>query len=341
MSYTRLDAADQVVSSEIVVSPAWTNNITELKSFYTSSNQEQSSTGQFYLNSYNIDPTSSLAVAQYSIAYGNLLGSGSAYFNTAVTESSPTKDVYGQYKALILGDENSKFTFDTVSGSNSIAVISVARSCYKQSFNPGSLSLTLTSGSNTITLTDNSQVETSANFINSTRYYTLISGSLGTPYSTTATISGSYGYVFPDLGIIILNPDALSLSAANGGIGAIWNTTPVTQAKPSPFYNYNNRMIQDMIQNGDSFKLQASEVLSSNFMFCRARNAENNYTANPTIIDGDGNLIYNELIYSPVTYITTVGLYNDNNELLAVAKLSKPLQKDFTKEALVRVKLDY
>jgi len=47
------------------------------------------------------------------------------------------------------------------------------------------------------------------------------------------------------------------------------------------------------------------------------------------------------MIYSPVTYITTVGLYNDSNELLAVAKLSKPLQKDFTKETLVRVKLDY
>jgi hypothetical protein len=42
-----------------------------------------------------------------------------------------------------------------------------------------------------------------------------------------------------------------------------------------------------------------------------------------------------------VTYVTTVGMYNDNNELLAVAKLSKPLQKDFTKEALVRVKLDF
>ena len=52
-------------------------------------------------------------------------------------------------------------------------------------------------------------------------------------------------------------------------------------------------------------------------------------------------LIFNQLIYSPVTYITTVGLYNDSNELLAVAKLSKPLQKDFTKESLIRVKLDY
>jgi hypothetical protein len=47
------------------------------------------------------------------------------------------------------------------------------------------------------------------------------------------------------------------------------------------------------------------------------------------------------LINNPQTYVTTVGMYNDNNELLAVAKLSKPLVKDFTKEALIRVKLDY
>jgi hypothetical protein len=47
------------------------------------------------------------------------------------------------------------------------------------------------------------------------------------------------------------------------------------------------------------------------------------------------------MINSPQAYLTTVGLYNDNNDLLATAKLSKPLLKDFTKEALVRIKLDY
>jgi len=47
------------------------------------------------------------------------------------------------------------------------------------------------------------------------------------------------------------------------------------------------------------------------------------------------------MVDNPTTYITTVGLYNDANELLAVAKLSQPLTKDFTKEALIKVKLDY
>ena len=52
-------------------------------------------------------------------------------------------------------------------------------------------------------------------------------------------------------------------------------------------------------------------------------------------------MLYDSFINSPQTFITTVGLYNDNNELLAVAKLSKPLKKDFTKEMLLRVKLDF
>ena len=47
------------------------------------------------------------------------------------------------------------------------------------------------------------------------------------------------------------------------------------------------------------------------------------------------------MIDTPQSFITTIGLYNDNNDLLAVAKLSRPLLKDFTKESLVRVKLDY
>ncbi len=51
--------------------------------------------------------------------------------------------------------------------------------------------------------------------------------------------------------------------------------------------------------------------------------------------------IFDAFINAPQTFITTVGLYNDSNELLATAKLSKPLKKDFTKEALIRVKLDF
>ncbi len=86
----------------------------------------------------------------------------------------------------------------------------------------------------------------------------------------------------------------------------------------------------------------SEEVISSNFVFIRARNAEFNYSQNPTFIDSTtGGVRFTDFISAPQTFITTVGLYNDTGDCLAVAKLSKPLKKDFTKEALIRIKLDF
>ena len=97
----------------------------------------------------------------------------------------------------------------------------------------------------------------------------------------------------------------------------------------------------DLLKRGSKFRIQSEETISSNFIFVRARNSEFNYSTNPSLITGSGELRHNVMVNSPQSYITTVGLYNDNNDLLATAKLSRPLIKDFTKEALVRIKLDY
>jgi hypothetical protein len=89
------------------------------------------------------------------------------------------------------------------------------------------------------------------------------------------------------------------------------------------------------------FKLNSEETITSDYIFVRPRSSEFNYSENPSFISGStGEVLYSDL-FNPQVYITTVGLYNDSNELLAVAKLSRPLLKDFTKEALVRVKLDF
>ena len=69
--------------------------------------------------------------------------------------------------------------------------------------------------------------------------------------------------------------------------------------------------------------------------------AEYNFTNNPTFVTGSGTLYNGSMVGDPKVYITTVGLYNDENELVATAKLSKPLQKSFSREATIRVKLDY
>ena len=95
---------------------------------------------------------------------------------------------------------------------------------------------------------------------------------------------------------------------------------------------------------GKTYGLQArsSEQVKSSFYFVRVKNGEYNYSNNPSYVTGSlGEMKYSTFINDPQTYITTVGMYNNNRELLAVAKLSQPLLKNKTKEVLIKVKLDF
>ena len=318
MSFNRYNTEDSVISSETVVRGLWSGDSATLSSVATSSAQATSS--QFYLDVYNAGEVA------FSIEYAHISGSGSTYFNSSVTSSSPTKVVYGQYRNLIYGSEEATFQIGGTTVTQ-FYVINVARSRYKESLHPGSLTLSLSGSSGFISLTDNSNVLTTSQFIDSNRYFNIVSGSAGVPANTTV-----YGHMFPDLGLIVLNPGALTGFMAAPGVTA--NTNENNNAK---LYT----SILGATTAGRLFRLQSSETISSRFFFTRIKNSEYNYTSNPSIIDSKGNILYTTLIDNPQTYITTVGLYNDNNELLAVAKLSKPLVKDFTKEALIRIKLDY
>ncbi len=89
------------------------------------------------------------------------------------------------------------------------------------------------------------------------------------------------------------------------------------------------------------FTLKSEENLSTNYYFIRGKNKEFNYSSNPSFLNEAGEFKHPEFIYNPRVYVTTVGLYNNSNELLAVAKLSKPLPKDFNREFLIRAKLSF
>jgi hypothetical protein len=81
--------------------------------------------------------------------------------------------------------------------------------------------------------------------------------------------------------------------------------------------------------------------LNSTIYFCRANHNEFNYSSNPTYVNNSKIQVKETSLDNPVSYITTVGLYSADNELLAVAKLSEPLKKDPTNELTLRVRLDY
>jgi len=332
MSFNRLVADDFVVSADSITAGLWTDsNTPTITTFYTSSTQAAGSSGNYYLNVYSDSGLSSL---EFATTYGNQYGSGSELFDAAVNGKSPSSTIYGQYRTLVLGDENSSFVFGGISSSDFWA-ISIDRNRYKESLFPGSLTLTLTNGSDTISLTDNSQAVTTVQFNDAGRVFQLVSGSAGTVYPGVnsngySAASGSYGWFLPDISTLLLNPLAISASI---------NLEPNRSSNTD---GNNSWKLVQAIKTGASFTLNSQETITSDYVFCRPRSSEYNYSENPSFISGStGEVLYSSFINNPTTYITTVGLYNDTNELLAVAKLSKPLRKDFTKEALVRVKLDF
>jgi hypothetical protein len=337
MAFKRFDPEDFVVSSDSITSTMWSTGNPTLTTFFTSSIQAAGSSGNYYLSVFQTASNLDESQVQFDIVYCDALGSGSEWFNPAVPGNSYSKTMYGQYRSMILEDENAQFIFGTgnnvVTGSD-FWVLSMERARYKQSLFPGSLNLSLSGSGGIINLTDDSLDNPVSVFIGSTRVYQLISGSNGTAgslqYSGYVNGSGSYGLVFPDLGTILLNPYALSQSI---------NLEP---SRSNNSDGLNTQRLFDSIVLGNSFALNSQETVTSDYVFVRARNSEFNYSENPSFISGStGEVIYDNFINNPQVYITTIGMYNDSNNLLAVAKLSRPLLKDFTKEALVRVKLDF
>lgn len=340
MSFKRLDPEDFIISSDSVTAPLWTGGSPSLSTFVTSSVQEAGSSGDFYLNVYQTASDAPNAEVQFAISYGNKQGSGSILYNSAINGYSPTRSTYGQYRNLVLGSETSDFVFGGATSSD-FWVISIDRNRYKQSLLPGTMTLVLSSSGGSIRLTDDSLSTSTVVFNDAGRVFQIISGSAGVPYKGLNNFgysaTGSYGLFLPDIGTILLHPTALSSSIK----------LDANRTSNSDGLNYQKLLVA--MSGGAAlgglppgFTANSQETISSDYIFVRSRNAEFNYSENPSFISGStGEVIFNSFINNPQTFPTTIGLYNDNNELLAVAKLSRPLLKDFTKEALVRVKLDF
>ena len=339
MSFNQLTADDFVVSADSITAGLWTDSETpEITTFFTSSTQANGSSGNYYINVFSNEATSSL---EFAVTYGNQVGSGSELYNSAVDGKSYTSTIYGQYRSLVLGDENANFVFGGVTSSDFWA-ISIDRNRYKEGLFPGSTTLLISGSSGVISLTDNSNAVASVEFNDAGRVFQLVSGSAGTVFTGRnnqgySDASGSYGWFLPDIATYLLNPRALGSLASGGGI----TLNPVTGSDSD---DQNPARLFSAISSSDaaSFTANSEETITSDYVFVRPRSSQYNYSENPSFISGStGEVLFSSFINNPTTYITTVGLYNDTNELLAVAKLSRPLKKDFTKEALIRVKLDF
>lgn len=309
--------------------------------------------GMYYYNVYNSDPGSDVASqVHFSLAYGDLYGSGSGDANTSSLLNA-TKAVYSQFKNYLLSPSDDVFSFKTgsylssngsiidttsvISGS-SIYVISFSTNKFKDRVDEGQLEISLSGSSGKFTFVDDSTIIKSQQDV-----YNIISGSISDGVTSVYKVGDSVNYnaiglFYPKTGIVIFNAAALSSVVGIAYDNGITGT-----------YKLNQRALYTALTacNTSTMKVRKSEYIPSRHYFIRIKNQEYNYSNNPSYVyDGSddnvkGTIKIADFLTDPKTYPTTVGLYDDSNELVAVAKLSQPVQKSFNSEILCRVKLDF
>ncbi len=348
--YKKFGAIDKVTNrTEIVTSGIWSGDTGSLNAFYTSAVQLNGTTGKYYLDVYNDVTSSDSAEVQFSIAYGDANGYGAPTFTQDDASTLPTKAVYNQFKNVLLDSADAYFTDYAGNEMTSFYAININRARYKERLDPGNISINLSGSVNGaaafVTLIDNSG-GTDENVTTAGRVYYLASGSLNIGTATTASINTytasngqGFGLFYPDMGVILLNPSALSASV-NGNLMAAGGST--TSKYHQSGSTSGSLKLFDALVKGADFQARRTENVSTSHYFVRANNREFNFSNNPTFVTGSvGAFVQSSFEKDPHVYITTVGLYNDANELLAVAKTSKPIEKSFDKEISIKVKLDF
>ena len=354
-TYTTFDSVNDIVSkqTEIVSATVWSTGTAGLSTVFTSSAQTQDQR-RYYVDILNATPSSSTSQTQFSIAYGHALGSGSQ--STGQLNDSPSRAIYGQYRQLLLSPEDTRFTTEGSGSTDSIYAINFKRSLLKERMDPGNFELplaamtnapnitnktgSLTASGSVITLIDDSS-EASAKVGESGRVYSVVSGSINGGIYKVDGKSVYYGLMYPDYGTIILDGQMLDQQ-----LNFRTNTGSSNEGNNhfSLYHSISGSLLQNNPLTADNYVFLArnTEKITSTHFFVRIKNAEYNFSNNPSYVTGSvGQIKEKSFINDPKTYVTTIGLYNNRLELLAVAKLSKPLLKSFQREALIRVKLDF
>ena len=364
--FKRFGDFDQVKAKvEVVTTGLWSGDNGVLTTFFTASAQDDNwdstiKSTQYYLNVYEYNPQiSSSAEINFAVSYGHYHGSGSRDYSNQETLVA-TKGTYFQYKSMLLEYGETKFSFNNSTGtttdSNDIFIINVDRGRFRESMDPGNWQLSLSGSNGLFHFIDDSGKKFSDTAGKAGRVFNIVSGSLnlGTEDAATVkiaydTVSGEgFGKFYPDRGIIILNPKAVgslvgNVKTTNGVLVGNLSGSASTAAE-----QYNHKRLFYAIQAGydtgvdeGGFQARRTENISTQHFFVRATNREFNYSNNPTYVNTDGTFVETSFNTDPYTYVTTVGLYNDSNELVAVAKTSQPIPKSFDKEILIKVKLSF
>jgi hypothetical protein len=352
--FTRFDLATDVVENQktFVTTGLFSGNAATMSYMYTGSVQSAASK-TYYYDVWN--GTTSTSEAQFAVAYGHRLGSGSSAQGTL--NDSPTRAIYSQYRLLLLNPGDTTFTFGDGTSSDSIYTINLNRARIKDKLDPGNWQLELAQlsgsffanashtgsnvkvampGASVVSLIDDSNQTQETNLTSAGRVFNIVSGSITSGiYNSSAP--AYYGLVYPDMGMLILNAAALDTSMS---FNTVTGSNIAGDNAWKLYTSISGAMSIDRTNN--AFQARNEETITSTHFFVRVKNGEYNFSNNPTFVTGSvGEFAQPTFIGDPKVYITTIGMYNDRQELLAVAKLSQPIQKSFNTETLIKVKLDF
>lgn len=336
-------------------------------SVYGTSSIKTYSHGMFQ-SVYDYAYLSSSANHLFDISVG--LTSDSPGRNTSDTYLAKKTNVYNQMAQVLVGYDSTgsvlKFdrdgdtaTADPVEKFNSAFFLNFSRLLSKDEIKKGSFQLTLgvdTSSASpfnaTCLISDASASSGGGYKVNSP------TGEYGVLYASSIS-SGSanntndeVGLIFYQAGVAVISTAVFAVSSSNSVLTSMSGNQQGQVTDPVAMGSYSN--IQNLFQTGsindaaDAFRSRIKNLtfnntteLNSTIHFCRVNHNDFNYSSNPTYLSGSQIRVKNKTTDAPVSYITTVGLYSPDNELLAVAKLSEPIKKDPTQELILRVRLDY
>ena len=351
--FTRFEAGTDIIENQktFVTTGLWSGNAATMSAVYTGSIQTAASKAYYYDVWNGTDAT---AEPQFAVAWGNRVGSGSSAAGTL--NDSPSRAVYSQYRLLLLNPTDTTFTFGDGTSSDSVFALNFNRARIKDKLDPGNWELHLTNlngsshpnyvytGSNVAALKtnfvslvdDSGDTQEALTLTAAGRVFNIVSGTLtGGIYNSSSP--HYYGLAYPDMGVIILNGNALN---TNLDFNIVSGSNVAGDNAWKLYTSISGAMSSDPLTR--PFQARNEETITSTHYFVRVKNGEYNFSNNPTFVTGSvGEFSQATFIGDPKTYITTVGMYNDRQELLAVAKLSQPIQKSFSNEALIKVKLDF
>jgi len=369
-SFLTLDSTegmDKITQTEKVTSAYFTDGTTTLAAASVQTSSLSDTNEEFF---FGISNTNSPTVEEFNVAFGSSTGYGNAKFSSDSSAKSKAEAVYKQYASLLLAPtevtggffisrNNSLSTVPTspaiASGKDTdIFVLSAKRTNMKDRLNKGTFTIAL-SGSNTtgdgatlLELTDDSVNSKAVATVAGDRF-NIVSGSAGTVVK--AASEKTYGFFYPDQGLIVLSQQELSASIP--GVGANKDDVVIFDNANHKGFGIGTgtggtdkkiamRFVNCLKPTGAKLVFRAEEDQVSAQYFCRIRSGEMNFSNNPTFISGSQNeLRHSSMIGNPTTFISGVQLYNAAGDMVAVGRLSTPLKKTFTSEATIKVKLTF